>query len=195
MDKIIIIDFGGQYAHLIANRIRRLGVYSEIRHNDVDIKELKSAKGIILSGGPQNISEDDSLKIDKRVFDLEIPVLGICYGHQLMSHLLGGEVSRGKTKEYGNEIVEVVQRYQKDHGTYPEEINKLVPDYLPSAPTYNCMRVLGLHVEAFTAEYEMKLCQRKPSLATPSTDGSRDIWYDFEKGEWSSMSFFDSGCY
>lgn len=101
MDKIIVLDFGGQYSHLIANRIRRLGVYSEIKSNDADILELKDAKGIILSGGPQNISEDDSLKCDKRIFDLGIPTLGICYGHQLMSHLCSGKVARGKTKEYG----------------------------------------------------------------------------------------------
>jgi GMP synthase (glutamine-hydrolysing) len=101
MDKITVIDFGGQYAHLITNRIRRLGCYSDIVHSDINIEELKSSKGIILSGGPQNISENDSLKIDPEILSLNIPILGICYGHQLITHLLGGTVSRGEVKEYG----------------------------------------------------------------------------------------------
>ena len=100
-----------------------------------------------------------------------------------------------RVKDYGNEIVEVIQGYQKDHGAYPEEIEDLVPDYLPSVPIFNCMGAPGLQDEAFVAEYEIKQCQGKPSLSTQSADGSRDIWYDFERGEWSSMSFFDSGCY
>jgi hypothetical protein len=100
-----------------------------------------------------------------------------------------------KAREYGNEIVAAIQQYQKDHGVYPEEIENLVPGYLPSVPTHNCTGVLGLQNEAFVADYEIKQCRGKPSLATQSADGSRDIWYDFERGEWLSMSFFDSGCY
>jgi hypothetical protein len=100
-----------------------------------------------------------------------------------------------KFREYGNEIVQAVQQYQKDHGAYPEEIDELVPGYLSSVPTYNCLGGLGLHNKAFVANYKMEQCQGKPSLATHSADGSRDIWYDFARGEWLSMSFFDSGCY
>lgn len=107
MDKIIVIDFGGQYAHLIANRVRRLGVYSEIKQHNAAIDELKGAKGIILSGGPQNISEDDSLKVNPDIYNLNIPVLGICYGHQLTSFLLGGQVSRGSIKEYGKATLKI----------------------------------------------------------------------------------------
>ena len=100
-----------------------------------------------------------------------------------------------RTKDYGNEIVEAIRQYQKDTGAYPAEIENLVPGYLPAAPTYSCLSSLGLQADSLTAEYEIKQCQGKPSLATQSADGSRDIWYDFESGEWSSMSFFDSGCY
>lgn len=147
MDKIIILDFGGQYAHLIANRIRRLGVYSEIKHNDVDIKELKSAKGIILSGGPQNISENDSLKCDPKIFDLKIPVLGICYGHQLTSHILGGEVSRGKTKEYGKATLEIRNNTELFEGLKAKEtvwmshgdyVSKLANGFSITASTSDC---------------------------------------------------------
>jgi len=100
-EKVVVLDFGGQYAHLIANRIRRLGVYSEIREPDTPAEELKAYKGIILSGGPQSVYEDESPKCDKAIFALGVPVLGICYGHQLMQHFLGGKVEPGETKEYG----------------------------------------------------------------------------------------------
>lgn len=100
-EKVVVLDFGGQYAHLIANRIRRLGVYSEIREPETPASELKKYKGIILSGGPQSVYDKEAPQCDKAIFDLGLPVLGICYGHQLMQHLLGGKVSPGKTKEYG----------------------------------------------------------------------------------------------
>jgi len=100
-----------------------------------------------------------------------------------------------KARDYGNEVMQAVQRYQKDHGIYPTEIVSLIPDYLPAAPAHHCMSGLGLNYDSFVAEYEIKQCRGKPSLATQSTDGSKDIWHDFETGEWSSMSFFDSGCY
>lgn len=101
MDKIIILDFGGQYAHLIARRIRQLGVYSEIMPNDTNPEDLKDAKGIILSGGPSSVYAENAPKMDKSIFDLGIPILGICYGHQLTAKELGGEVVSGETKEYG----------------------------------------------------------------------------------------------
>ncbi len=100
-EKIAVLDFGGQYAHLIANRIRRLGVYSEIRDSDTSADELKKYKGIIFSGGPMSVYAKNAPHCDKKIFELGIPVFGICYGHQLMQYLLGGEVISGHTKEYG----------------------------------------------------------------------------------------------
>ena len=98
---IVILDFGGQYAHLIASRVRRAGVFSEIRDADTPASELKHAAGIILSGGPQSVYDQKSPQGDPAIFELGVPVLGICYGLQWMSKALGGEVSEGKTKEYG----------------------------------------------------------------------------------------------
>lgn len=109
-EKIVVLDFGGQYAHLIANRIRRLSVYSEIKDGEVNADELKDYKGIILSGGPSSVSEQASPKCDKAIFDLGIPILGICYGHQAMVHALGGEVSSGAYKEYGFATLEVLRQ-------------------------------------------------------------------------------------
>jgi GMP synthase (glutamine-hydrolysing) len=109
--QIVIVDFGSQYTHLIARNIRELGVLAKIYHEeDLEIKKLPEfASGIILSGGPQSVYEKDSLKIDKEIFELEIPVLGICYGHQLMAHLLGGEVQKGTLGEYGKAELEIVE--------------------------------------------------------------------------------------
>ncbi len=105
MDKIAILDFGGQYSHLIANRIRRFGVYTEILDGNISYKKLRGYKGIILSGGPASVNSKNSLRCNIEIFDLNIPILAICYGHQLTSHLLKGKVIKGKTKEYGNAIL------------------------------------------------------------------------------------------
>lgn len=101
MDEIAILDFGGQYAHLICNRIRRLGVHAVIMAPITPASELKSMKGLILSGGPQSVNAKDALTADPKIFELGVPVLGICYGHQLTNKMLGGRVKPGITKEYG----------------------------------------------------------------------------------------------
>lgn len=98
---IAVLDFGGQYAHLLTNRIRRLGVHSIIKPHNTPASELKDYSGIILSGGPQSVNAEQALVADPDIFVLNIPVLGICYGHQLTNKILGGKVSPGKTKEYG----------------------------------------------------------------------------------------------
>ena len=98
-EKISIIDFGGQYAHLIANRIRRMGVYTQIIHNTESLAKLKNSKGIILSGGPQSVNTHTSPQINTKIFDLGIPILGICYGHQLICHHFGAKI--GNAPEYG----------------------------------------------------------------------------------------------
>lgn len=105
-EKVIILDFGGQYAHLIASRIRREQVLAEIHQPDeVDVAFFQddSIKGIILSGGPQSVYDDNSARCDTAIFNLGIPVLGICYGHQFLNQSLGGKVVPGKDsgKEFG----------------------------------------------------------------------------------------------
>ncbi|MFV0237981.1 MAG: glutamine-hydrolyzing GMP synthase [Flavobacteriales bacterium] len=100
---IIILDFGSQYNQLIARRVREFGVYSEILSFNIDIKEIKKRqpKGIILSGGPSSVNSEKAHIISKEVYELGIPILGICYGMQLTTHLLGGEVVKGEKGEYG----------------------------------------------------------------------------------------------
>jgi GMP synthase (glutamine-hydrolysing) len=99
--KIAVIDFGGQYSHLIASRIRRLGAYTEILSNEDPISCFEGYAGLVLSGGPSSVYEKDSPKMDSRIFELGIPVLGICYGHQLATILLGGSVESSGSAEYG----------------------------------------------------------------------------------------------
>lgn len=100
MEKIVVLDFGSQYTHLIARRIRQLNVYSEIKQK-ISLKELKNIKGIILSGGPASVHEKNAPRISKKILESGIPVLGICYGHQLIAFLLGGELEQGRAMEYG----------------------------------------------------------------------------------------------
>lgn len=100
---LAVLDFGSQYTQVIARRIRENKVYSKIFQYDVTAEELKKegVKGIILSGGPSSVLRDDAPMPDSRIFELGVPVMGICYGVQLMAHLLGGEVQPSKEREYG----------------------------------------------------------------------------------------------
>src|SRR3989344_4843065 len=101
-DLIYVLDFGSQYSHLITRRIRELGVYAELVAPNFPIEKLQDlGDGIILSGGPQNLSESNALRVDQRIFDLGIPILGICYGMQLTAFELKGKVKVGEKREYG----------------------------------------------------------------------------------------------
>jgi len=104
---IIVLDFGSQYTQLIARRLRELSVYSEIWPPDAPADKIRARKpaGIILSGGPKSVSDVGAPKCDAAVFDAGAPVLGICYGMQLMAHMLGGVVSPASQREYGHATV------------------------------------------------------------------------------------------
>ena len=110
MDKIIILDYGSQYTQLIARRIREQHVYSEIVPFNITVDKVKAyaPKGIILSGGPNSVFEEGAPGIDPGIFDLGIPVLGVCYGMQLISQELGGRVQPGEAREYGKTEMTVV---------------------------------------------------------------------------------------
>lgn len=99
--QITVLDAGGQYCHLIARKVRDLGVYAEVRPSETPASELAGARGIIISGGPSSVYEPGSPHIDPEVLNHAPAVLGICYGQQLMAHLLGGHVRKGERGEYG----------------------------------------------------------------------------------------------
>ncbi len=108
-ETVIVLDFGGQYNQLVARRVRECNVYCEIYSYKTDIEKIKAMnpKGIILTGGPNSCYEADSPTYSKELFELGIPVLGLCYGAQLMQHVLGGKVERASVREYGKTEVMV----------------------------------------------------------------------------------------
>ncbi|MBH0163207.1 glutamine-hydrolyzing GMP synthase [Fictibacillus sp. 26RED30] len=108
-EMIVVLDFGGQYNQLIARRIRDLGVYSELHPHTTTAEDIKkmNPKGIIFSGGPNSVYADGAPACDPAIFDLDIPVLGICYGMQLMSYHFGGKVERASHREYGKAEITV----------------------------------------------------------------------------------------
>lgn len=101
MPQISVLDTGGQYTHLIARKVRELGVYTDVQPSETSVKRLRSRKGIIISGGPASVYEAGSPDIDPNILSSGLPVLGICYGHQLLAHHLGGKVQKGERGEYG----------------------------------------------------------------------------------------------
>ena len=106
---VLVLDFGGQYNQLIARRVRECDVYCEVHPHTLPLSEIraKNPKGIILTGGPQSVYGDGALSYDAGLFSLGVPVLGICYGSQLMAHALGGEVKAAETSEYGRAELEI----------------------------------------------------------------------------------------
>ncbi len=106
-EKILVLDFHGQYNQLIARRVRECNVYSEIIPYDTSIDKIKeiAPKGIIFTGGPSSVYEEDAPMVNKEIFNLNIPILGICYGMQLITYLLGGNVEKADKREYGTTSV------------------------------------------------------------------------------------------
>ncbi|MFL6364432.1 MAG: glutamine-hydrolyzing GMP synthase, partial [Nitrososphaeraceae archaeon] len=104
MDKIVVLDFGSQYSHLICRRIREGNVYCELLPYNTPAKVIKEIdpKGIILSGGPASVYSKDSPKPDEKIFQMGFPILGICYGHQIIVNNFGGRVKRATDREYGH---------------------------------------------------------------------------------------------
>ena len=103
----MVLDAGGQYCHLIARKVRDLGVYAEVRPSETPTAAIAFAKGIIISGGPSSVYDPGSPTVDAGIFAHGQAVLGICYGQQLMAHLLGGQVRKGEKGEYGLATLEL----------------------------------------------------------------------------------------
>ena len=101
--KILILDFGAQYTQLIARRVREAGVYCELFSYDASIEDIRkfAPRGIILSGGPESVTLTETPRAPKEIFDMKIPILGICYGQQTMTAQLGGVVEAGDKREFG----------------------------------------------------------------------------------------------
>jgi GMP synthase (glutamine-hydrolysing) len=149
MNKVLVLDFGSQYTQLIARKIRELGVFSEIFPYDISLARIKKEApvAIVLSGGPQSVYEEGAPHISADIFRLGIPVLGICYGLQLMAHLRGGKVAPSPRREYGFALLEVAQRGGLLRGvrnrsqvwmSHGDSVGSLPPGFIASGWTANC---------------------------------------------------------
>ncbi|MGA2582158.1 MAG: glutamine-hydrolyzing GMP synthase [Tepidisphaeraceae bacterium] len=149
-DEIIpILDFGAQYAQLIARRVRERGVYSELVRPDLSAEEIRklNPKGIILSGGPSSVYDDGAPRCDPKIFDLGVPILGICYGMQLGAQILGGKVQPAKAREFGRARLKVVADDPLVRGlpsdtmvwmSHGDQVQELPADFIPLAATPTC---------------------------------------------------------
>lgn len=121
-EKIVVLDFGSQFNQLITRRIREFGVFSELHPHTITAEEIKemNATGIIFSGGPNSVYDEKAFKVDEAIFDLGLPILGICYGMQLMSYALGGKVEGADHREYGKAEIKITAD-NKLFGDLPKE--------------------------------------------------------------------------
>ena len=153
---IPILDFGSQYAQLIARRVREKGVYSELVRPDISIDDLRrmNPKGIILSGGPNSVYEPNAPRCDPRLFDLGVPVLGICYGMQLATQLLGGQVKPAAAREYGRAHLSIKSDHPFVRGlpqdttvwmSHGDQVHDLPPDFEALATTATCPYAAARH--------------------------------------------------
>ena len=199
MEKILVLDFGGQYNQLIARRVRENNVYSEIRPYTAPFEEIKAAgyKGIILTGGPKSVYGENAVTYDKALFELGIPILGICYGAQLMAHTLGGVVEAG-CSEFGKVDVRVDESsllFCRDVGettscwmSHSDYINKVPSGFRVTASSRDCP-VAAME----NAEKKLYAVQFHPEV-THAVQGFamlRNFIYNICecKGEWTMSSF------
>jgi len=151
-DAVLVLDFGGQYCHLIGRRIREHGVYSEVVPHHIKAEEIKllnekfNIKGLVLSGGPASVFSLGAPKLDLEILDLGLPVLGLCYGHQLIAHMAGGNVGPAKRREYGATYVTIekpvgvlqgLNKREKVWMSHGDTVFSVPPEYEVLAHTEN----------------------------------------------------------
>ena len=201
-EKVIVIDFGGQYNQLVARRVRECNVYCEIYSYKTDLEQIKAMnpKGIILTGGPDSCYEADSPTYQKELFELGIPVLGLCYGAQLMMHVLGGKVETPEVGEYGKTEVMLDQSCALFEGLAPKEIcwmshfdriAKTAPGFRVVAHTADCPVAA-----AENAEKKLYAIQFHPEVL--HTEHGAEMLYSFVRnvcgcaGTWRMDAFVEN---
>ncbi len=203
MEKVIILDFGSQYTQLIARKVRELGVYSEIHPYNYPPEKLKTDRSIgaiILSGGPSSVYADDAPHISPEIFSLNKPVLGICYGLQLIAYLLGGEVDRAARREYGRAQLQFEAGEKLFSGIdAPTPVWMSHGDHLTKLPAG--FRIIG-HTSnspiAAVANDEKRIYGLQFHPEVYHTAEGRTFLHNFLfevaglKGEWSPESFIES---
>lgn len=175
MDKVLVLDFGSQYTQLIARKVRELGVFSEIFPFDISLSRIKKEKpqAIILSGGPSSVYADEAPLISEEIFSLGIPVLGICYGLQLMAHVLGGKVASSTKREYGFASLAVHDRQgllagvRKDSQvwmSHGDKVNRIPDGFIVTGKTSNSKAAVIEHRERkfFGVQFHPEVIHTKP---------------------------------
>lgn len=201
-DKILVLDFGSQYNQLITRRIRDFGIYSELMSHKVSAEEIKklNPKGIIFSGGPNSVYAKDAFTVDQDIYKLGIPILGICYGMQLMSYNLGGKVESADDSEYGRADIEVTDTKAKLFAGLPEKqfvwmshgdrVTKAPDGFEVTATSKNCPI-------AAIADDDRKLYGLQFHTEVRNTEYGLDILKNFAfdvcgaKANWSMDDFID----
>ena len=198
---IVVLDFGAQYSQLIARRIREQRVFSVVLPCTASLEEIRSYSpvGIVLSGGPSSVYDHDAPAMDKRVFELGVPVLGICYGLQLMVHALGGKVHAADKREYGHAEVEIKSNSILFHGlprklsvwmSHGDEAVQLPPGFAQTASSPNALAAIE------NAERRMWAVQFHPEVH--HTQHGTDILRNFAleicgaKPTWTAKHFIDA---
>ena len=121
VEEVVVLDYGGQYSQLIARRVRECGVFSELLPHDVPLEEIarRNPRGIILSGGPASVYAEGAPRLERGLLELGVPVMGICYGMQLLVHELGGRVEQADVGEFGRSDLHVVGAGRSAEGNAP----------------------------------------------------------------------------
>ncbi len=200
-DKIVVLDFGSQYNQLIARRIREYGVYSELHPNTMTLEEilaLKDVKGIIFSGGPNSVYEEDAPKCDPRIFDSGLPILGICYGMQMTHYMNGGQVKACEKKEYGRADITIkdsllfkgLDTHQMVWMSHGDQVSKLAPGFEKIASSDTCEFAASQNLEKniYTVQFHPEVRNSEHGLQMLKN-------FVFEichaKANWSMASFID----
>ena len=176
---IIVLDFGSQYSHLIVRRIRELGVYAELVPHNLPLDKLKNAKGIVLSGGPQNLSGKSALRVNRAIFNLGIPILGICYGLQLIADELGGKVKSARHREYGPTEVTLAKttgifaglsKKQMTWMSHGDQVVRLPQGFVQTAYSKNCANVAiaDLKKKIYGLQFHPEVVHTKNGTKIPS---------------------------
>ena len=200
-DKIVVLDFGSQYNQLIARRIREYGVYSELHPNTMTLEEilaLKDVKGIIFSGGPNSVYEEDAPKCDPRIFDSGLPILGICYGMQMTHYMNGGQVKACEKKEYGRADITIqdsplfkgLDTHQMVWMSHGDQVSKLAQKKKKIASSDTCEFAASQNLEKniYTVQFHPEVRNSEHGLQMLKN-------FVFEichaKANWSMASFID----
>lgn len=201
-DKIVVLDFGSQYNQLIARRIREMGVYSELKSHEITAKEilaLGDVKGIVFSGGPKSVYDCDSYECDPAIFDLGLPIFGICYGMQLTSKHFGGTIEAGKTKEYGKMSITIKDECRL-FANLPKEMDVWMShgDQVAVEPKgFNVAAISqnGIHASLYNEEKNIYLVQFHPEVRHSVYGNEIIANFVFEickaKKNWSMANYLD----